>query len=71
MKAIGGNCQGKGRALGSAKMCYLAKLVFSTKAQIIFVSEMKSSKVNSSDLIQRFDMDDGVMVPSRGRFGGL
>lgn len=65
------NCQGKGRGLDSTKMCYLAKLIYSTKGQVAFVSEIKSSKVKSSDLIPRFDMADCVVVPSRGRSGGL
>jgi hypothetical protein len=46
-------------------------MIHSTKAQVIFVSEIKSSKVKASDLVARFNMNDSVVVPSRHRSGGL
>ena len=60
-----------GRDLGSAKMCHLARMVDSTKAQVIFVSETKSSKIKPADLITRFNMNDSFVLPSRKRAGGL
>ena len=71
MKALGWNCQGMGKSLGSPKMCHLARMIHSTKAQVIFVSEIKSSKIQSNDLTARFNMADSFVVPSRRRSGGL
>ena len=71
MKALGWNCQGMGKNLGSPKMNHLARMVCATKPQVTFVSEIKSSKVNSSNLISRFNMSDALVVPSRCRSGGL
>jgi hypothetical protein len=67
MKALGWNCQGMGKNLGSEKMTHLARMIHSAKPQIIFVSEIKSSKVKSSDLTTRFNMDNAIVVPSRRR----
>ena len=52
-------------------MLYLANLMRSTKTQVTFVSEIKSSKVRSVDLVNRFDVANGFVVPSRGASGGL
>ena len=71
MRALGWNCQGLGKSLGSNKMVHLARLLDSTKAQVIFVSEIKSSKTKPTDLITRFNMFDSIVVPSRRRSGGL
>lgn len=71
MKALGWNCQGMGKNLGSEKMTHLARMIHSARPQIIFVSEIKSSKVKSSDLTTRFNMDNAIVVPSRRRSGGL
>ena len=60
-----------GRNLGSEKMAFLARMIHSAKPQIIFVSEIKSTKVKSSDLSARFNMNDALVVPSRCRSGGL
>jgi hypothetical protein len=43
----------------------------SAKAQVTFISEIKSSKVKSVDLVTRFNMSDSIVVPSRRRSGGL
>ena len=52
-------------------MLFLANLIRSTKAQVTFVSEIKSSKVRSIDLVNRFDVANSFVVPSRGASGGL
>ena len=52
-------------------MAFLARMIHSAKPQIIFVSEIKSTKVKSSDLSARFNMNDALVVPSRCRSGGL
>jgi hypothetical protein len=51
MKALGWNCQGMVKNLGSEKMTHLARMIYSTKPQVVFVSEIKSFKVKSSDLV--------------------
>ena len=70
MRALGWNCQGMGKSLGSSKMTHLARLVNSTKPQVIFVSEVKYSKICSVDLIAKFNMCDSYVVPSQRRSGG-
>ena len=71
MKGLGWNCQGMGKDLGSSKMLYLARMIHAANPQVTFISEVKSSKVSSSDLIARFNMSDAFVVPSRRRSGGL
>lgn len=71
MKAMGWNCQGMGKSLDSTKMCHLARMISSTKAQVIFVSEIKFSKIKPADLVARFSMSDSIVVPSKRRSGGL
>uniref|UniRef100_A0ACD5YFP5 Uncharacterized protein n=1 Tax=Avena sativa TaxID=4498 RepID=A0ACD5YFP5_AVESA len=71
MKTLGWNCQGMGKSLGSPKMCHLARMIHTTKAQVTFISEVKSTKVSSSDLTTRFNMCDSLVVPSRRRSEGF
>jgi hypothetical protein len=72
MKMIGWNCQGKGRNLNSSKkMEFLAKLMYSTGAQVIFISETRSSKCTTMQLNNRFNIADSFVVPSNGLSGGL
>jgi hypothetical protein len=46
MKALGYNCQGIGKNLLSPKMCYLAKMISSTKPQVTAVFEIKFLRLN-------------------------
>jgi hypothetical protein len=49
-------------------MCHLAGMLHATKAQVIFVSKIKSLKINSADIIAKFNIY--IVVPSRRRSGG-
>ena len=71
MKALGWNCGGMGKSLSSEKMMHLARMVHSAKPQVIFISEIKSSKVNSAAINARINMADSFVVPSHSRSGGL
>lgn len=71
MRALGWNCQGMGRSLGSQKMNHLARMLSATKPQVTFVSEIKTSKIKSDDLNARFNMSNSFVVPSHRRSGGL
>jgi hypothetical protein len=71
MSLISWNCQGAGRSLDSNKMNYLARLMHSTNAKVIFVSETKTSKFNRIQLSNHFNIANSYVVPSEGRSGGL
>ena len=72
LKLIGWNCRGKGKSLHeSNKMEYLAKLMYSTGAQVTFVSETRSSRCTSTQLNNRFNISASFVVPSVGLSGGL
>jgi hypothetical protein len=72
MKMIGWNCQGKGKNLhNSSKIEFLDRLMLSTGVQITFVSETRTSRYNSSQLNNRFNIADSFVVPSIGLSGGL
>jgi predicted metal-binding protein len=64
MRALGWNCQGMGKNLGSEKMMHLAQMMYFAKPQVTFVSEIKSSKIKTNDLNIRFNMSNSFVVPS-------
>ena len=71
MSLLAWNCQGSGGSLDSAKMKHLSRLIASTNAQVIFISETKNSSITSSDLINRFNLDNAHIVSADGLSGGL
>jgi hypothetical protein len=52
-------------------MDYLARLMNSTRAQVTFVSETRSSKITPVQLNVRFNIANSFVVPSVGLSGGL
>ena len=71
LKFVSWNCRGKGKSLhNSRKMEYLARLMYSTGAQVTFVSETRSSKCTDFQLNARFNLSSSFVVPSKGRSGG-
>jgi hypothetical protein len=60
-----------GKSLGSEKMLHIARMVDAAKPQVIFVFEIKSTKVKSAELNARFNMSGSFIVPSQKCSGGL
>lgn len=52
-------------------MQHLQRLIYSTNAKVIFISETKSSKVTASDLIHHFHVANSHVVPADQASGGL
>lgn len=71
MSLLSWNCRGMGGHLGSRKMQHLQRLIYSTNAKVIFISETKSSKVTASDLIHHFHVANSHVVPADQASGGL
>jgi hypothetical protein len=71
MNQLAWNCQGSGGKLVSSKMLHLLRLVTSTQAKLIFISETRNSTITKHSLINRFNMEDAHIVPSQGISGGL
>jgi hypothetical protein len=71
MRTLGWNCQGVGKGLGNPKLRHLARMISATKPQVTFISETKNSKFTASQISAHFDMHDSIVVPARGRAGGL
>jgi hypothetical protein len=71
MNFLSWNCRGVGKNLDSNKMEYLAKLIYSTHAKVIFVSETLASKYTPVDLANRFPIQDSFVVPAEDHAGGL
>ncbi|GJM91488.1 hypothetical protein PR202_ga07864 [Eleusine coracana subsp. coracana] len=71
MRLLSWNCQGSGRSLSSPTTSQLARLIVSTKSQVIFISKTRLSRINKTQLINRFYVIDSYVVPSNGQSGGL
>ncbi|KAJ1262464.1 hypothetical protein BS78_09G109700 [Paspalum vaginatum] len=71
MSLIAWNCRGSGESLRSPKMLHLTRLISSTSAQVIFISETRKSKTKRSTLINTFTLSDAFIVPADGLSGGL
>ena len=71
MSVFGWNCQGMGGSLGSPKMLHLQRLIYSSKAQVIVISETRNYKLSKTDLINRFNVNNAHVVPANGLLGGM
>lgn len=71
MTLLSWNCRGSGGSLGSSKMQHLARLINSTNAQVIFISETRNSSITNKSLKRRFGVDHAYIVPAQGQSGGL
>jgi hypothetical protein len=71
MNLLAWNCQGSGGSLASSTMNHLHRLLTSTKAKVTFVFETRNSKFSKTDLINRFNVYDALIVSPQGMSGGL
>lgn len=71
MNLICWNWRGVRRSLYSNKMQYLANWMSLTNANVTFILETLSSKINSRDFGNRFPSFDICVVPAEGWVGGL
>jgi hypothetical protein len=60
-----------GKGLGNPKLRHLARMISATKSQVTFISETKNSRLTAAQISAHFDMHDSLVVPARGRAGGL
>jgi len=52
-------------------MRHLARLIESTEAQVIFISETKNSSFKKIDLINKFNLDNAHIISADGHSSGL
>ncbi|GJN40476.1 hypothetical protein PR202_gb29691 [Eleusine coracana subsp. coracana] len=71
MAHLSWNFRGSGGNLNNPIVNHLARLITSTKAQVIFVSETRTSKISQSQLVNRFSVTDSHVVPATGQSRGL
>jgi hypothetical protein len=46
-------------------------MISATNPQVIFISETKNSKITAPQVSAHFGMHDSIVVPAKGRAGGL
>jgi hypothetical protein len=68
MNIISWNCRGAG---GPRKQRFLRDLIISTRADIAFISETKSSSRKAVRYLRRLPMQHFDYIPSQGLSGGL
>ncbi|GJM98877.1 hypothetical protein PR202_ga15925 [Eleusine coracana subsp. coracana] len=71
MSLLSWNCQRSGRSLSSPTSNHLGRLIVSTRAQLIFVSETRSVNTTRTQLINRFSMHEAHVIPVAGQSRGL
>ena len=52
-------------------MRHLARLINSTNAQVIFLSETRNTKITKNDLINKFNLENAYTISAEGLSGGL
>jgi hypothetical protein len=52
-------------------MAHISRLLVSTKEQVCFLSETRSSTITKSSIKNHFNLKDAFVVPSHGQSGGL
>jgi len=65
MSLLSWNCRGTGGSLCSPKMLHLSRLIASTKAQVIFISETRNKK--QQKLILSINLLSMMLILSRLR----
>lgn len=68
MNILSWNCRGAG---GPRKQQFMINLLRSTRAEIAFVMETKSSAAKSVRYLPELPLSNSAHVPARGRSGGL
>ena len=71
MSLLSWNCQGIGGSLDSPKMRHLARLISSTNAQVIFISETRNTRITKTELVNKFNLDNAYIISAEGLSGGL